>query len=45
MKQSVLNMMSVCILSFVIQHANNSALNYIVICGLSSCITFLKVIF
>jgi len=46
MKQSVLNMMSVCILSCVIQHANNnSALNSIVICGLSGCTTFLNIIF
>jgi len=46
MKQSVSNMMSVCILSFVIHYANNnSAPNCIVICGLSGCTTFLNIIF
>jgi hypothetical protein len=46
MKQSVLNMMSVCIPSFVMQHANNnSALNSIVICGLSGRTTFPNIIF
>jgi hypothetical protein len=45
MKQSVLNIMSVCIPSFVNQRTNNnSALNYSVICGLSGCTTFLNII-
>jgi len=43
MKQSVLNIISVCILSFVSQRTNNNfALNCSVICGLSGCTTLLN---